>query len=260
MDNIVLKRAKSHLIKTPAYYFLLRLRSFYEYNLVCNKNIEKTIKTTAYCISPYKTGTTFITNLFKNSCCSMHEPLQFTTLLHINDNIFLRKRYKFINADIEASGFFADRLDQVRMFAPESPVLYIIRSPEKWINSVVNYFAQLSDNLSYNYIARMIFDPICRERIDDFYNLPEKNKSNIVKGLLEYWIKVYTNAKTDTKTLVINLETINDNISKIEDFFGYKAIDVNKADRYETKKKKSFNIHNYIDFNNYKDKVSALGY
>lgn len=141
---------------------------------------------TAYCISPYKTGTTYLYELFKNNCKTAHEPLSYTTLLHIDDTLFLKKRSIFLNLDLECSGFFARRLGLLRKFAPDAPVLLLSRSPEAWIGSVINYFAQLGKRISYNYVARQIFDPICGERVEDFYTLPADKKSRLVSNLLNY--------------------------------------------------------------------------
>lgn len=255
-------KIRQFLVKTPFYHFLLRLRSLFEFRTVSTfgKLPDKMKRNTAYCISPYKTGTTYLTGLFKNTCRASHEPLQYTTLLHIDDTDFLGKRANYLNLDIECSGFFADRLTQLRKFAPNAPVLFLSRSPEAWIGSVINYFTKLGNRVSYNYIARFIFDPICGARIEDFYALPMAKKSLMVNGLLNYWLRVYTSAQKDPKVLIVPLEQIDDHLTQIENFFGHKAKAGNEIWKRENKNKKPVFLSDYVDLSPYKEDIRKFGY
>lgn len=259
-DNYGIKKL---LVKTPLYYYLLKLRATFQvYNvMVATRNsIQKECKT-AYCISPYKTGTTYMSGLFKDTCKTAHEPLQFTTLLNINNVDFLKNRAKYLNLDIECSGFFANRLSLVREFAPTAPVLFLIRSPEDWIGSVVNYFAKIGEQVSYNYIDHMFFEPICGASVAKFYSFPLIKQSSMVSRLLQYWINVYSKALNDPRALVIPLENIDEHLMEIEDFFEQKVkTDRSKIWRRENKDKKQFYLSDYIDLNLYKEDISILGY
>ena len=252
---------KRHLLKTPLYPYLLKLRSFYEYKSISSADLSgKELKKTAYCISPYKTGTTYVSELFRKSCKVAHEPLSYTTLIHIEDENFLRKRAEFLNLDLECSGFFANRLKVLRKFAPDSPVLFLSRSPESWIGSVVNYFEQLGERVSYNYVSRLVFDSICGEKIEDFYVLSSEKQSRVVSNLLKYWIEVYSDAKNDKNVLIVPLESVDGNLEKIEYFFGYKAVSGGDVWKRKNKKKKPFFLDDYIDVNAYKNKNELSGH
>ena len=255
-------RIKRLLVKTPIYCYLLKMRAAYETRAVTMAGAfsDKVKPNTAYCISPYKTGTTYITGLFKNSCRAAHEPLQYTTLLNIDHVEFLKKRARYLNLDIECSGFFANRLSQLRKFAPDAPVLFLSRAPEAWIGSVVNYFSKLGARVTYNYVARMIFDPICDGRIEDFYALPPMKQATMVTALLQYWIRVYAEAGNDTKALIIPLERVDEYLMKIEEFFGHKAKAGIEVWKRENRDKKQFFLGDYVDLSLYKKDIRALGY
>lgn len=218
-------KIKQFLVKTPLYHLLLRSRSIYEYKTIVmfSRLYLKVEPSTAYCISPYKTGTTYMTGLFKNTCKAAHEPLQYTTLLNMDNVEFLKKRARYLNLDIECSGFFANRLACLREFAPNAPVLFLSRSPEAWIGSVVNYFSKLGERVSYNYVTRMVFDPICEGHIEDFYTSTPMKQAAMVTGLLDYWISVYTEARNDPKTLIVPLEKDDEHIIEIEEFMRHKS-------------------------------------
>src|SRR5690606_38116189 len=152
-----------------------------------------------------KTGTTYISGLFAGTCRAMHEPMHHTTLSWLGDETFLRKRAALLDLDLESSGFLADSLPQLRRIAPEVTVLYLSRSLEAWIESVLNYFAQLDPQVVYNYVARLVFDPICGAPVEKFFWLPQQRQHAIVEGLVKYWIKVYSAAAADSRALVVPL-------------------------------------------------------
>src|SRR5690554_1063940 len=154
----MLEKIKSFLVKTSLYHFLLFIRSTFQYHYVrIFKRVERV--NTVYCISPYKTGTTYFSALF--DCKAEHEPLMHATITHMGDMDFLAKRASFLNLDLECSGFFADKLSVLRRLAPNAKLVFLSRHPEAWIGSVVNYFSKLDGQVSYNYVARLVFDPIC---------------------------------------------------------------------------------------------------
>src|SRR5690554_1095857 len=119
----MLDSLKEKLVRTKFYPGLLEVRSYIEYFQVFFGAKASLINNTAYCISPYKTGTTYFSALFE--CKSMHEPLMYTTIRNMDDISFLLKRSDFLSIDLECSGFFADKLPLVRKFAPNSKVIFL---------------------------------------------------------------------------------------------------------------------------------------
>lgn len=252
-----MEKIKKVLVKSIFYRLLLVLRSrayyFYIKNFVNAVRID-----TVYCISPYKTGTTYFSGLFE-SCCA-HEPLMHATITNMDDLDFLKKRAAFLRLDLECSGFFADKLSLVREFAPGAKVIFLSRHPEDWIGSVVNYFSKIDQQLSYNYVARLIFDPICDHPVEMFYSLDEPKRQHIVEKLLEYWICVYSKAKDDDLALVVPLNEIDAYNGEIECFAGLKIVGGGSAWRRENTSKKNFTLSEYVDVKKYRENVRGLGY
>lgn len=248
---------KKKLVRTSFYPFLLELRSWFEYRRVIVSR-ERSFPKTLYCISPYKTGTTYFSGLFE--CKSMHEPLMYTTINYMNDSDFLSKPSGFLSLDLECSGFFADKLPLVRKFAPNSKVIFLSRHPEAWIGSVVNYFAKLDDKVSYNYVARLIFDPICNYPIENFYSLASGQQSHVAKKLVEYWIKVYSSGAEDDHSLLIPLDQLDERLTEVEEFTGLKAKRSGDIWKRENQDKKGFKLTDYIDPHPYSEAVRRLGY
>lgn len=216
--------------------------------------------TRAYCISPYKTGTTYISGLFARNYRAMHEPMHHTTLSYLDDDVFLRRRSALLDLDLESSGFFADRLQQLRRISPSAPVLFLSRSPETWIGSVLSYFSKLDRHVSYNYVARLVFDPICRVPVEKFFSLGEKDQQAIVDGLIRYWIRVYSAAAVDQRALVVPLALVNQRIPEIEEFLGMRASDADSAWKRTNDQKRAFTLSEYIDVSRFELDVIKLGY
>jgi len=250
------KTLKRKIARTPFYPWLLDFRAFIE-SILVNISVFKKRKGTVYCIGPYKSGTTYFSQLFH--CKSLHEPMQYTTIKNINNSDFLLKRKNFLDLDLECSGFFADRLALVKMFAPEAKIIYLSRHPEVWIGSVVNYFHKINDITSYNYIARLIFDPICGHPVDNFYNLSPLEQREVVVALIEYYIKIYSKAQKDENTLVVPLDKIKEQIIEIELWTGLKSKH-NDPWKRENSDKRSFKLVDYIDISLYTESVRGLGY
>lgn len=207
---------KSFLVKTPLYRPLLELRSRREFAKV--QSAELGSFATGYCISPFKTGTTYISEHFGNFQQTAHEPLQYTTLKNLENVDFLKRRASYLNVALESSGFFAGRMSLLRQFAPNAPTLSIYRDFESWVTSFLSYFSDLSDSLSYNYIARHIFDPICHAPIDQFFSLDKQTQDSVILGLFEYWCNAYEDALADPQTRFVNIKEIDANLNSIAEF------------------------------------------
>lgn len=254
--NILLE-VKSLLARSPFYVYLLRIRTFFQVFSI-KVFSHSTPVSTVYCISPYKSGTTYFSGLF--DCKSQHEPLMHATINHMDDMDFLRKRASRLNLDLECSGFFAGKIHVLREFAPNSKVIYLSRHPELWIGSVVNYFSALDRKVSYNYVARLIFDPICGYPVESFYSLDNAKQSHLVERLLVYWIAVYSEAIQDSLSLVVPLDRIDEKLPDIEMFSGLKVKSLHGVWKRENKDKKYFKLSDYVDLSVYRDEILRLGY
>ncbi len=216
--------------------------------------------TRAYCISPYKSGTTYIAGLFKTPSNRVaHEPMHYTTLKNIHDITFLTRRARYLSLDLESSGFFADKLHILRMFSPSAPVLFLSRHPELWIGSVINYFARLNSSVNFNYTARLYFDPICQCPIDQFFNLEFVSQQHVIHALLKYWLSVYERAVSDPFSLVVDLENLDNQISEVADFIHLQP-NAKGAWKREGVDKKRLVVKDYVKVCDYNERLAKFGY
>jgi hypothetical protein len=204
---------KSFLVQTPFYKPLLTLRSRREYAAV--QRVTPHPVQTVYCVSPYKTGTTYIAEHFGNFQKTAHEPLQYTTLHHLEDVNFMSQRASYLNNRLESSGFFAGRIETLRRFAPTAQLLSLYRPFDSWVMSFLNYFEKLGQNVSFNYLARLLFDPMCKHHVDRFSMLSQKEQDYVLVQLFEYWSNSYEDALNDDLTLIIPLNQVDDRIEEI---------------------------------------------
>ena len=246
------------MVRTPAHRLLLEIKGAVKDIQI--RHAQTTGGTRAYCISPYRSGTTYISRLFAPNHQVRHEPLRFITLKRLDNPVFLAQRARFLNLDLESSGCFANRLAVLRQFAPEAPMLFLSRDPEIWIGSVINYFPTLSSRIHHNYIARLFFDPICQVPIDRFYTLTPPDQERLVRSLLEFWLAVYENAAHDPKALVIPIDTLNERIAEVESFFGLKAVRQANIDRNANPSKRPLIVRDHLNVEAYRHRVVALGY
>jgi len=246
------------LVRTPAHRPLLEIKGAVE--KVQISLAQDHGSTRAYCISPYRSGTTYISKLFAPGYRVRHEPMHFTTLRRLDNQAFLAQRARFLNLDLESSGFFANRLAMLRSFAPEVPVLFLSRDPEMWIRSVVNYLRTLSHQIHYNYVARLFFDPICQVPIERFYTLSPADQERLVRSLLEFWLAANEAALLDSKALVIPIDALDERITEVESFLGLKTVRHVNISRRANPDKRPLIIRDYLNVEAYRHRVVALGY
>ncbi len=214
----------------------------------------------SFCISPYKTGTTYVSGLYSGQNNVKHEPMHYTTLKHIESPEFLKKRSAHLNLDLECSGFFSLYIKELRLIFPHSPFLFVARDPASWISSVISYFTKLDGAVYYNYVLRMFFDPITTYPIEKFDKLRKDEQSIVIKNLLEFWIHVYSSALNDELSLIVKIENIDSKASEIANFLNLKSTTDFSAWKRVNRSKSSLEIECFVNIDPYKEIVNKLGY
>ena len=243
-------------VRSPAYRMLLETRSAAEV-LRVRRTSPRPVPT-RYCISPYKTGTTYVAGLFDSSR-SAHEPLHYTTLRRLGDVGFLQRRATFLDLELESSGFFAGHLCALRTFAPSAPVLHLIRPPEVWIGSVLSYFEKLSSRVRFNYVARLVFDPITHTRLDEFFRASPASQASAVSSLLRYWLRVYEEAAADAHSLIVPLDQVDDRLGEIESFLSLRATASARPWKRRNPSKRPLRVADHLDPAPLLARIEALG-
>lgn len=118
---------------------------------------------TVYCISPYKTGTTYLSSSFDPKV-SDHEPLQYLSMVELEKKFdgFFTKRMNSLNLKLECSGFFSAYIDELiaNPIAKNLDYICILRSPSSWITSVINYWQRpFLQEQRYEYLTELFWKP-----------------------------------------------------------------------------------------------------
>jgi hypothetical protein len=144
---------------------------------------------TFYCISPYKTGTTFLAAAYSRDI-AQHEPMQYLSLKTFDKKFdtFFIKRLNALNLKLECSGFFSAYIDELvqHKLAKDFEYIIITRKPSAWINSVVNYWAKL-DYLQNDYINTYYWKKKVGVDLLNFKHKSESEQKLILEQLASFY-------------------------------------------------------------------------
>ena len=250
--------ATAWITRSPAHRPVLRARSFLERRRV-NAAPPQPIRT-RYCISPYKTGCGYLTHLFRShDQQAAHAPLHHTSLLHLDDPDFLARRAALLKLRLECSGFLAGRLALVRSYAPRVPVLYLRRSPATWMGSLIHHLAGLERSMHYNFVGRLVFEPLCGGPVENFFRLDGAMQARIVRALVAYWIRVYSEPQNDEHALTVPLRNLHERLEEVEDFLGMQAARSSRPWSRSGRSKHAISLRDYADLDDLSPAVERLG-
>lgn len=240
-----MQNLKKTLLKTPLAKTLKEIEASLDNLKVKKQNsLKLTNNKTVYCISPYKTGTTFLASCY-NSTVSMHEPMQYLTFKKIESNFdnFFIKRLNALNLKLECSGFLSAQIDNLskNKLTKELTYICILRKPTSWINSVINYWQTL-DYLNNDYIN----DYFWKEKVGvDLLNFKTKKKEEqelIVNKLITFYFNYLKETQKLKNILYFDLNELESNLSIID-----KLID---EQSYVNKGRKRQNNIKFFDYQN----------
>lgn len=135
---------KRYILKTPFGKFAKNIEARILYaKMVFVKDSEIINHKTVYCISPYKTGTTYLASCF-NLDMSKHEPIKHMSLKNLEKDFdsFFIKRLNHLNLKLECSGFWSAYINELahNKIAKDLDYICILRAPSSWVASVINYW------------------------------------------------------------------------------------------------------------------------
>ena len=141
---------KRYIVRTPFAETIKNIQARIIYSSIPNSNLEVT-RNTVYCISPYKTGTTYLASCFRPEI-SQHEPFHHASLKYLDKNFdrFFTNRMNRLNLKLECSGFWSAYIDELyeNEIARDLKYLWILRPPSSWVTSLINYYHR-RDSLLY---------------------------------------------------------------------------------------------------------------
>lgn len=182
---------KRLLLKTPLAKPLKDVQaSFQKMKLARYPHDRILDRKTVYCISPYKTGTTFLSSGFSKNI-SAHEPLQHVTMLNLERNFddFFIQRLNYLNLKLECSGFLSAYVNSLaeNHITKELQYICILREPGKWITSVLNYWETL-DFLNFDFINELFWKKKVNVDLIDFKLKSDVEQATIITNLADYYL------------------------------------------------------------------------
>ncbi|WP_299121685.1 hypothetical protein [uncultured Winogradskyella sp.] len=211
-----------------------------------SSNRIKTGHNTIYCISPYKTGTTFLAAAYPNEV-SQHEPMQYLSLKKFENNFsdFFLKRLNALNLKLECSGFFSAYIDELanHKVAKNLDYIIVVRKPSKWINSVVNYWSKL-DYLNNDYINERFWKKKVGVDLLNFKFKSESEQEDIVNKLAAFYFDFTEKSRQLKNITYVKIHEIEDYVKVLDS-----KIDEKAKIRHD---KKRVNNLKYYDYKNEK--------
>ena len=196
-------------------------------------------------ISPYKTGTTFLANCYKN-LGDLHEPLHYLSVKYprFQSAGGFEQRLNYLNLPLECSGFMCRNIDYFKQFK-SSQIQFIClgRYPSKWISSIVNYWKLLNDEgfRKIDYLDCYFWQPILGETIYNFFLKDTNHQETMLKKLEDFYLQFTRDLQEFPALRFIMLENVVEHLSEIDDLVGAKS---NSDTAWQRKNKNSYFKHN----------------
>jgi len=213
---------------------------------------------TIYCISPYKTGTTFLSSCYDN-LIAKHEPAQYCTLKNLskNFNFFFIRRLNVLNLKLECSGYLSAYVKELSENEISKKLTYIclLRSPSSWVTSVVNYWETLSF-LKFDYINEYFWKQKLGIDMVAFKNYNSQEKDIAINKMIKFYLNYLKQTRELDNVHYIDLKKVNDFLPKLDLILEEEA-KLSSAWKRENKSKK-FKYENKEADNKYEILVSQL--
>lgn len=136
-------KIKFYLLKTRLGKFIREMQSRFILSKMKLHNHAKANQKTVYCISPYKTGTTYLSSCFSSNIAK-HEPIHYTTYKSLDEDFdtYFTKRLNYLNLKLECSGSWSAYVEELvnHKIAKDLDYICVLRSPSSWVTSVINYW------------------------------------------------------------------------------------------------------------------------
>ena len=252
-------KLKGLAAKTPLHRPLLNIQGHFEYRSIMKTPIREDVRT-GYCISPFKTGTTFVARVFGREI-AQHEPLMFVTLKHIDNEQFLRRRKSFLDLRIESSGFLSLIAEDFVRLNTHEPIVFMIRDPSEWIGSMIDYAPVIQARTNYHYAEELFWQRVgglVRPRF--FHDSTPAEQAETVENLLRFWIRTYTVWLEHENCHILRLEEADESIGTLEEIFGQKATNADHANRRKNKERKPFSAWDHVTREEFAADVARFGY
>ncbi|TAI48567.1 hypothetical protein [Flagellimonas allohymeniacidonis] len=213
---------------------------------------------TAYLISPFKTGTYYLSSCYKSDYVQQ-QPMQYLSLKKLDKNFstFFEKRKDFLNLKLECSGFWSVYLEELANddLAKNLTYICLLRPPSKWISSVINYWGIL-DYLKFDYLNELFWKNKVGVDLTDFNLKTEKEKAMVLNRLADFYMDFTRKTALLENVIYLDLNKIDEQLPIID-----KLIELESQPQKASKNKnktKSFEYSNPDLDREYKEMTDKL--
>lgn len=169
-----------------------RVEGYYQLRGVNKVNDKILDNMTIYTISPYKTGTTYLSSCFDQTV-SKHEPMQYLSLLQLEwyfDHFFV-SRLNTLNLKLECSGFWSGYIDELVTHEVAKDLFYIciLRDSSSWATSVINYWCRSTYVLQrFDFINELFWKPKTGVDVRKVLSSNDSERDEMINKLLGFYL------------------------------------------------------------------------
>ena len=243
-----LNAIKQKVMLSPMAVPAKRIEAFLQKKQLHKANDRILANGTVYCISPYKTGTTFIASCF-NGQIAAHEPLQYLSLkeLSVDFNNFFLRRLNTLNLKLECSGFLSGYVEELatHSVAKELTYLCVTRKPTSWVTSVINYWGRSQYVMKrYDFINELFWIPKAGVDLKDFFSMKEEAQEVAIHKLLHFYMDFTKKTEQLQNLIYMPLNKLDSHMASIGEIINeppsiskaWKRKNNNKMFNYENQK------------------------
>ena len=193
---------------------------------------------TVYCLSPYKSGTTFLASSFDSSVSS-HEPMQYLSLKLFEkdfDRYFIPRLNK-LNLKLECSPYFSAYIDELanHEVGRELTYLCILREPTSWVSSVVNFYNRpYARAMTFEYENELFWKRKVGVDVRNIFRPDGEIKEEELQKIIEFYFRFTENTLQLSNVHYVRLKDMKRALPAIGKLIGAEP-DFSKSWKRETK-------------------------
>ncbi|WP_143542349.1 hypothetical protein [Robiginitalea sediminis] len=220
----MVQRFKQFIVRTPLHRMAIEMKAYWISRNWVRENDKILNNKTVYCISPYKTGTTFLASSFDDAV-SMHEPLHFTSIRKLNENFgkYFVRRLNSLDLKLECSGFLSAYVEELAKdpVARELTYICVLRKPSAWATSVVNHHQVVKEGRQHFFWGNELF---WKEHVGvdlaNFFHFNDTEKQQLVENLISYYMDFTEKTRALRNVHYVWLQDLKDFLPEVGGMIG----------------------------------------
>lgn len=214
------KKIKKEILRTPFAKFAKNIQA--RLLVAQMPPLQSKVKRkTVYCISPYKTGTTYLASCFSPEIAK-HEPLHHLSLKKLDENFdsFFVRRMNHLDLKLECSGFLSAYITELseNTIAKDLEYICILRPPSAWVTSAINHWNQPKSNqFKFEYTLELFWKNKVGVNLHEFQIGRDTAKNReIINTLVNFYFDFTKNTRYLKNLKYIWLNEIDDELPLVE--------------------------------------------